>query len=124
MAADPERIGIRVEQGGDYLVVLIAACHEESGEAPVAWMVDISTLLDQRANARLLVVGGRKMEGGTWPALLEISTRLEKREHARHVTSPACEHEGGKIFEPLVDIGTLREYLTHAFCVAGFCVPA
>ena len=44
--------------------------------------VDISTFLDQRVNARLLVVGGRHMEGGTRPVLLKISTRLEKREHA------------------------------------------
>ena len=103
---------------------MVLARYHERGVTSAREGVDSSTLLDQRANARLPVVGGRKMEGGTWPALLEISTRLKKREHARHVTSPACEHEGGKIFEPLVDIGTLREYLTHAFCVAGFCVPA
>ena len=75
------------------------------------------------------------MEGVTVRrALLQISTRLEKRQHARHVIFPACQHEGGNLSQlavgesarenPLVDIGTLREYLTHAFCVAGFRVPA
>jgi hypothetical protein len=67
---------------------------------------------------------------GTGPALLEMGstlmgTRLEKLEHARHMTFPrhASMRGGGYDFEPLVDFGTLREYLTHAFCVAGFCVP-
>jgi hypothetical protein len=99
--------------------------YHERGVASAREGVDISTLLDQRANARLPVVGGRHMEGGTGPALLEMGTRLEKLEHARHVTFPrhASMRGGGTIFEPLVDFGTLREYLTHAFCVAGFCVP-
>ena len=94
-------IGIRVEQnaGDDRVIIwyLHAIMYHERGVTSAREGVDISTLLDQRANARLPVVGGRHMGYGgryfTGPALLEMGstlmgTRLEKLEHARHVTFP------------------------------------
>ena len=65
VVVDYKRIGIRIEQRGDDRIVIFRACEEERGVTLPAGEVDISTLNDQHAGARLVAVMGRGMEGGT-----------------------------------------------------------
>eukprot|EP00964_Phaeocystis_antarctica_P048587 scaffold28118_cov70-Phaeocystis_antarctica.AAC.7 len=98
---DYERIGIRVEQRSDDRVVIFTACVKERGGAQAVGVVDISTLLDQLADARLVAAKGREMEGGTVRDGLLVPNQ-----------------------DPLVDISTRCECPTHACEVAGCCVAA
>jgi hypothetical protein len=95
VVVDYKRIGIRIEQRGDDRVVIIRACAKERGVTLPAGEVDNSTLLDQHADARLVAAIGRGMEGGTvYADLVEISIRLDNREHARRVPMYARVLEG------------------------------
>jgi hypothetical protein len=96
---DYKRIGIRIEQRGDDRVVIIRACAKiKRGATLPSGEVDISTLLDQHADARLVAAIGRGMEGGTvFADLVEISTRLDNYEHARLVPLYARVLEGGNL---------------------------
>ena len=95
VVVDYKRIGIRIEQRGDDRVVIIRACAKKRGATLPSGEVDISTLLDQHADARLVAAIGRGMEGGTvFADLVEISTRLDTYE-ARTPRAPVCTRAGG-----------------------------